>query len=126
MDTDRLVIAAIKGVAWFVAAVLFVAFSFLTMVLAQIEIAGWAKQAYYSQNPSTEDECKQIQTGMDIPQVLGVINRKAEPLEETLKPDSFTFWRETRKCVVDLDPNTHRVVRAHLEDTPWWPQPPIE
>ncbi|HLY61717.1 MAG TPA: hypothetical protein VKV95_13300 [Terriglobia bacterium] len=126
MDSDRIVIAAIKGIAWFAVVVLFLVFAYFTMVMAQFEFAGWARDAYYAQNPSTEDECKKIRPGMDIPQVLGVINRKAEPFEEKLKPDSFTFWRERQKCVVDLDAKTSRVVRAHLEDTEWWPPRVIE
>ncbi len=125
MNSERLVLIWIKGLAWFTVVVLFLAFAFLTMLITQAEIDGWAISDYYAQNPSTWDECKQIRPGMDLHQVLGVINRKAEPSEEILKPDRFTFWRTSVSCVVELDPNTQKVVKVHTEDAPGWP-PPIE
>jgi hypothetical protein len=121
MDDVRLNAFAVKYGGWGIALVLFVAFAYLTAIVTRTIIAKWPRIAYYSQKPSTENECKQIHAGMDLPQVLGVINRKAEPFEEVLKPDRFAFWREGyNSCVVELDPNTQRVARTHLEESPDW------
>lgn len=121
MDHASLETIVGKLLRWSIVLAPVVLIAYFTAMVTQIVIARWAINDYYSQKPSTEDECKQIRAGMDLPQVLRVINRKAEPFEEVLKPDRFTFWRERYSCVVELDPKTQKVVKTHLEDSPEWP-----
>lgn len=81
-------------------------------------IARWPEIVYEWRKPSTLGECSQIRPGMELPQVLGAINSKAEPFEEKLEGNRFTFWRRSHACVVDIEPVSGRVVKAHVEKSP--------
>lgn len=86
----------------------------------QAVVTRWPEIVYDWRKPSTADECNRIRQGMDLSQILDVINHKAEPLEQNLRGDRFTFWRKRHSCVAEFDPTTRRVVKAHLEESPIW------
>ncbi len=80
---------------------------------------GYLPNAIYRlRSPDAASECSRIQPGMDLAEVLRIVNGRVEPQDQTYSGDRAVFYRgDHGSCVVDFDQVTHRVSKAHFQES---------
>lgn len=69
---------------------------------------------YDRRSPAVRHECMQIHPGMNLEEVLRVVSREAEPMEQVYENGRFTFASRDLQCVVHFEEGAGRVVRVEV------------
>lgn len=91
--------------------------SLIAVILAVVFDLGLStlpKCVYELRSPSIVGECEDVKPGMDRYEVLAIFHRRTQPYYQYLYLNQLRFARSEAGCVVDLDPASHRVVKAQL------------
>jgi hypothetical protein len=72
---------------------------------------------YKLQLPSTDSECASVHPGMTPTELEEFVHSRGWPTEESLSETEFSFGG-SEICQVELDPQTHRAVRAKMFQSP--------
>jgi hypothetical protein len=67
--------------------------------------------------PSTDSECASVHSGMTQTELEELVHSRTWPMEESLSETEFSFGGG-EICQVELDPQTHRAVRAKMFQSP--------
>ena len=67
---------------------------------------------YRVRRPNIRRECAALSIGMSRDEVIARFRRGAPPATENITGSGLSFGSES--CLVDFDPNTQRLTRAHM------------
>lgn len=86
-------------------------------VVVRTAIWGGPRMLYELRRPSTSSVCAVVHSGMTLIEVEDLVHSRNWPMQESLSANQFSFgaWDT---CKVDLDPQTHKVVRAGMDQSP--------
>ena len=98
----------------FVAALLMMV---LVAVVVRTVIWGGPALLYGVRQPSTSSQCAAVRPGMALNELEDLIHSRTWPMQESLTATQFSFgaWDT---CQVELNPQTHQVVRAQMFQSP--------
>lgn len=88
---------------------------FATIVVLVMLYQG-PRLVYQLRSPSAEKECKQIREGMDLSQVLSIVEKTTDPYDLNYSQNRIFFYREEggTECSVELDPDSNRVSKVQF------------